>query len=347
MRIATWNVEWMTSLFDVRGRILHDAERSARYQVTRAMQLDAIAAVMRAMDADAVMIIEAPDTNHKRTTVGMLELFAARYGLRTRKAAIGYPNETQQEIALLFDPDRLRIRHDPKGAPGPFATDGTAPRFDTVNRIDLEKGGQTGGGVMDLRFNKPPFEIAAETSNGKVFRMIGVHNKSKAPRDLPDPTDIHAAGLAARREQIAQSLWLRARVLEHLAAGDPLLVMGDFNDGPGLDEYERMFGRSGVEIVLGWNEPRATRLFDPHARDALSKKLAAAPTSARFYLDEKKRFFTALLDYLMVSPDLRSMAPTWRIWHPFDDPVCYADTALREALLAASDHFPVSIDIAL
>ncbi len=39
--------------------------------------------------------------------------------------------------------------------------------------------------------------------------------------------------------------------------------------------------------------------------------------------------------------------PEWRIWHPFDDPVCYKTPELREALLAASDHFPVSVDLDL
>jgi endonuclease/exonuclease/phosphatase family metal-dependent hydrolase len=136
-------------------------------------------------------------------------------------------------------------------------------------------------------------------------------------------------------------------VLEHLAAGESLILMGDFNDGPGLDEYEAQFGRSGVEIVLGWDEPRPTRMYDPHARRALGKKLAAAPATARFYLAESRQYFSALLDYIMVSPDLRAKAPQWRIWHPFDDPECYADDGLRQALLDASDHFPVTLDIDL
>lgn len=33
--------------------------------------------------------------------------------------------------------------------------------------------------------------------------------------------------------------------------------------------------------------------------------------------------------------------PVWRILHPFDDPACWKDPDLREALLTASDHFPV------
>jgi hypothetical protein len=75
--------------------------------------------------------------------------------------------------------------------------------------------------------------------------------------------------------------------------------------------------------------------------------MAVMPYSARFYLAEHGRFFNALLDYVMVSPDLRAMGPKWRIWHPFDDPPCYSTPELREALLTASDHFPVSIDVPL
>lgn len=50
---------------------------------------------------------------------------------------------------------------------------------------------------------------------------------------------------------------------------------------------------------------------------------------------------------MMVSPDLRALSPKWRIWHPFDDAGCYCVPELRDALLAASDHFPVTIDLPL
>ncbi|MCX8508459.1 MAG: endonuclease, partial [Rhodobacteraceae bacterium] len=115
MRIASYNVEWFSSLFDARGRLLEDEGESARYRVTRRQQLESLAIVFTALDADAVMVIEAPDNNRHRKTVPMLERFAARYDLRCRKALLGFENETQQEIALLYDPDRLTGRHEPKG----------------------------------------------------------------------------------------------------------------------------------------------------------------------------------------------------------------------------------------
>lgn len=336
LRIATYNVEWFVNLFDERGRLREDSAWSSRYNVTHAQQLTSLGIVFTALDADAVMIIEAPDNNGQRKTEAMLERFAARYDLRCRKALLGFANETQQEIAMLYDPDVLTLRHDPQGEEA-----GDAPRFDRGFSIDLDN-----DGLADLiSFNKPPLEIAAETTGGFHFRMIGVHAKSKAPHGAVTPEQVRRMSIENRKKQLAECIWVRRRVLQHLKAGDSLMVMGDLNDGPGLDEYEKLFGRSGVEVLLGWDEPRELRMFDPHARLAFGKKLAAAPTTARFYLDTENRYFSALLDYLMVSPDLRAMGPKWRIWHPFDDMGCYQTPELREALLMASDHFPVSIDL--
>jgi hypothetical protein len=67
-------------------------------------------------------------------------------------------------------------------------------------------------------------------------------------------------------------------------------------------------------------------------------------STARFYDKDARRFFPALLDYILVSPDIAAEGPHWRIWHPFDDPVCWSTPELRQALLDASDHFPVTLD---
>ena len=47
------------------------------------------------MDADAVMILEAPDQGKRRDAALALVTFAARFGLRARKAVIGFANDTQ------------------------------------------------------------------------------------------------------------------------------------------------------------------------------------------------------------------------------------------------------------
>lgn len=326
MRLATYNVEWFNALFDDAGRVLADDGPSARYQMTRRQQLGGLRAVFRALNADGVMIIEAPDTRVGRSTVTALQSFAVWAELRTRVAAQGYASDTEQEIAFLYDPDVLTARHDPGN--------GAVPRFDRSFAYDLDADGQ--GEV--IRFDKPPLEVAV-TGGGRSLRLIGVHAKSKGPHGRRSEAEFRRISIDNRREQLAQCLWIRARAVAHLTAGDSLIVLGDFNDGPGLDDYERLFGRSGVEIVLGADEPR---LYDPHAAMALASRVGLSPTTARFWLAPQKRYFEALLDFIMVSPDLVPEA-VWRIWHPFNDPAVTPD--LREALLAASDHFPVTLDI--
>lgn len=341
LRLATYNVEWFNTLFDDRGRPMPDTRPSARYKTTRAEQLGALGVVFTALDADAVMIIEAPDTNGHRSTVTALESFARHFNLRARKALIGFPSDTEQEIACLYDPDRLTLHHDPQGAISTTQGSSDAPRFDGTFRYDLDHDTVT----ETIRFSKPPLELAATTRGGFRLRLIGVHAKSKNPYGAVGREAQMRLSIENRRKQLAQCLWLRQRVDGHLAAGENLVVMGDFNDGPGIDEFEKLFGRSGIEIVLGTTPDPAQRLTDPHAAMALQSKVGLTPTSARFYLAPQKRFFEALLDFIMVSPGLAARGPDWRIWHPFNDPAIMKVPELREALLQASDHFPVTFDL--
>lgn len=343
LRFATYNCEWFNSLFDDDGRLLADNLPSSRYDVTRVGQLAALGSVFTALDADAVMVIEAPDTNGKRSSVKALERFAAHFHLRTRRAITGFRSDTEQEISLLYDPDRISAVHDPKGEAMGKRRHVKVPRFDGSFRYDQD----TDAGNEPLRFSKPPLELELTTAAGRSLRMIGVHAKSKAPHGARNDKDALAINLKNRRKQLAQCLWLRQRVTGHLEAGDSLIVLGDFNDGPGLDEFEQLFGRSGIEIVLGHDQLPALQLFDPHAEMALTQRVGIMPTSARFYLAPLQRYFEALLDFIMVSPDIAATAPRWRIWHPLNDPACWKAPELREALLTASDHFPVTIDLTL
>lgn len=341
MRIATYNVEWFDALFDDDNTMLFDSQKSGRHGVTRGDQLDALGHVFKALDADLVMVVEAPDTHKSRDTRVALARFAAHFGLRANACETGFVNQTQQEIACLYDPKSLQLKHDPIGQPTGKKGSPDAPRFDGVFRWDLDVDAKSD----PIRFSKPPLELAVETTAGHLLRMIGVHVKSKAPHGARNAADVMRISIDNRRKQLAQCIWLRARVDYHLEQGDSLIVLGDLNDGPGLDEYEQLFGRSGVEILLG--EADGARLYDPHAQQAISRRGSAAPTTARFYLGKNRRYLQALLDYIMVSADLRARNPVWRIWHPFEDPDCFRDKPICDALLTASDHFPVSLDIEL
>ena len=330
MRIATYNVEWFNALFDDQGRLINDDGWSGRWNVTRAQQTAAVGAVFAAIDADMVMVIEAPDTSPSRSAITALENFAAHFGLRTTAAVTGFGNDTQQEIALLYDPGVVTALHDPRESDA-------FPRFDQAFAMDVDIDASPDA----IQWSKPPLELSVDGAAG-MLRIIGVHAKSKAPNGAKSETEAIRISIENRRKQLAQCIWLRGRVEAHLAAGEDLIVLGDFNDGPGLDEYEKLFGRSGVEIVLG--EGDGTQMFDPHAHLVLSRRFGAMPATARFKR-QGEPYLQALLDYIMVSPGLRDRTPNWQIWHPFDHPDCYENRQLRHALLLASDHFPVVLDL--
>ncbi|NDV98917.1 endonuclease/exonuclease/phosphatase family protein [Salipiger sp. PrR002] len=333
MRLATYNVEWFDDLFSKRGELLIDDHWSGRRDVTRAQQAEALGMVFTAMDADAVMIIEAPDTGIRRDTRRALHSFAEAFDLRAREVLVGFVNDTQQEIALLYDPDVLTARH----VPGHSAD---APRFNGTAQIDLG----IGDGEEAVIFSKPPLEVELTMAGGRSLRLLGAHLKSKAPHGAQGAAEVRRLAIANRRKQLAQAIWLRRRVDALLQDGESVVVLGDLNDGPGVDEYEHVFGRSSVEVILGDGE---TALYDPHASEALRGKLTPQPTTARFYIEPEKRYLQALLDYIMVSQDLREVAQGWRIWHPFEDARCWQAPDLCSALLAASDHFPVTLDLAI
>jgi len=348
MRMVTYNVEWFTELFDDAGGLLRNQGWSGRNDVTRSDQIEALGLVFQRLNADLVVVVEAPDENKRRSSVRALEGFAHHFGLRANRALIGFGNDTQQEIAVLYDPAKLSLTHDPGGENSASESGAFVPRFDQEFHIDLDI-----DAAKDLVvFSKPPLEISAKTVSGFEFHLIAAHLKSKAPHGARNDAEAMQISIANRRKQLAQAIWLRRRIEERLAEKTPLIVAGDLNDGPGLDQYERLFGRSSVEIVMGHGlKDQAGSddmvLFDPHAEQGLSRKLGAVPTTARFFLADQNCYLQALLDYLMVSKDLIAKRPAWRIWHPFNTPECFDDPALRQALLTASDHFPVSLEIDL
>lgn len=317
MRLASYNIEWMGRLFD-EDRLQSDDEYSGRYNVSRAEQASAIADVLRLVDADLFVILEAPNSPGQGRAHKALESFARHFGLRQSRAFSGFSSGSDQEIALLFDPDIVSARFSP-------LSHKTAPRFDkhfTVKSEDKRR---------EYRFSKPPLEAEITMKRGGRFRLIGVHLKTKAPHGAKDKADAIRIGFENRHKQIAQAKWLRARA-KHIRG--PLIIAGDFNDGPGYDDFERAIGESSVDILS-----EAGLVYDPalFGGERLS--------TARFASREDQSFREVLLDFIFVNSRARPLAEAWKIWHPLHDPWLSGHPKWRDALLRASDHFPVSLDL--
>lgn len=347
LRLAAYNIAWFAKLFDRNNMLIEDDEWSALYGVTRRRQASAIAKVLTRIDADCIAVIEAPNSGRRQSCVAELENFATRFGLRQRAALIGFENPTEQEIALLFDPDRISAEHAPMGevlSKSQARANGRGnglpwgvPRFDSIYPADLDGSGR----VVLHEFSKPPLEaLVSDGATGLTLRLIAVHLKSKAPHASGPPAKLKRIAHENRAKQYAQAAWLRARLSEHIAAGEPVVALGDFNDGPGQDDFEQVVGRSSVELVMGGDLAPALRMVNPVA------VVGNGAATARFRGDQTGPPVDALIDFIMLSPDLAAnTAPEWRIWHPDNDPECAADAGLQTALLEASDHFPVTVDL--
>jgi len=344
IRIATYNVEWFTNLFGRNDVLMADDNWSSRYKVKRRDQLQAIADVIKAVNADAIMIIEAPDTGGDRNSVRALQNFAESYGLRQSHALSGFESHTRQEITLMYDPGVVAVKHDPRGSASKGRTAHRAPRFDSKFLYDL---GVKGHRAVHT-FSKPPLEVAlTHKASGKTLNLIGVHNKSKGLHERLHEDAMVKLAIANRNKQLGQCVWIRQRVEDHIAAGEPVIVLGDFNDGPKMDSFEELFKKSSIEIVMGNRREGQTYMHDPNASVFLDPMSGWALSSARFYNSALKWYVNTLLDYIMVSPDLAMLPSSRRIFHPFDDPKCFASDPIKNALLTASDHFPVCIDLTL
>jgi hypothetical protein len=104
------------------------------------------------------------------------------------------------------------------------------------------------------KWERKPLEAVFELGqNGPSFMAIFVHAKSKIIASVVDFHNFQKIALSNRKKLVAQAEHLRSR-LDDLLDQDtalPLMVMGDMNDGPGLDPFEKMVGKSFVEAVMG------------------------------------------------------------------------------------------------
>ena len=356
-RVCTYNIKWFTKLFDDQNQMLFTTEDSSMYQVDRQTQLNSIGEVLQKIDADIYCILEGPNTNQDtRDTITALQNFAQHFNLRTTDAITGFVSRGQQEIAFLYDPQVIDIAHNPQGESIESANINIAdflkgqrvvpaPQFDSYFVLDVEE-----DSIEEIfKFERPPLEAHVDfKDNGQVdfsVEMIGVHAKSKIVTGAIDEIFTPLNSIANRRKLLAQCQWIRNRVLDLMDEHKQVIVLGDFNDGPGLDFYEKQFGRSAVEVVMGNMGEIDSLLRNPYTKATWNKNSGWRPSSASFFQFESRKTIGALLDFVMASPNLElTRQLEWTIWNPHELKNLN-DASLEEALKKASDHFPVSMDI--
>lgn len=331
MRLMSYNIEWFDDHFEPDNSLKTDAESRKKFA--------GVGRVISEIDPDLVGITEGPNTTTTtgaRDTVMALEAFAAATGLRQRRAMIGFPSPGRQEIALLYDPDAVTPVHDPGGREGSVRN----PRFDETFQIDSDA-----DGIREVyKHYRPPLEArVARADGGADFWLMVVHAKSKGIFDAMDRVHFERTSERNRRKLFAECSSIRLRVDEWLDAGRAVAVMGDINDGPGFDHYESRFGRSAVELAMG-NIFAPDRILRNPVGEPKWGRYGWEPSTARFEDPFTHDLVNALIDHILVSRHFEPFGPgAGKVWNPYQ----FDEAApLRGALLEASDHFPVTLDIA-
>jgi endonuclease/exonuclease/phosphatase family metal-dependent hydrolase len=333
-------MEWMKNLF-VNGIPINNPppsnkpEKDWNKEEELTVKSQRLISVLSHLDADIIAVIEGPDTlvSGTKTAKAQLETWMTTFNLTSRnyKVIEGFTSSGQQELCAIYDADKLILEHTPEGNNS----------FNEVFIADtLEKNIKE-----QYRHWRPPVELTIKNKadQKKLFKMIIAHAKSKGIFDKVDYARYEYLSELNRRKLYAECLHMRERVDKWIKEGDKVLVTGDINDGMGSDFYEKRFGKSAVEILLG-------NVYEPELilKSALGrpklKKYGWTPSSSSFVDMITKNWFTVLIDHILVSQDITITESG--VLNPYIDPhKASLSDDLKEALKKGSDHFPVYTEI--
>ncbi|MBT4288679.1 MAG: hypothetical protein HOD92_15235 [Deltaproteobacteria bacterium] len=115
-------------------------------------------------------------------------------------------------------------------------------------------------GIKEVcEFERKPLEVLFRIKGSNIiFLVILVASKSKGVFSVSDLINHQFLALANRKRLLAQSKKIRKRIDQLMSQQPnlPLIIMGDFNDEPGMDSYEKLLGASSIETIMG-------SVFDP------------------------------------------------------------------------------------
>ncbi len=189
-------------------------------------------------------------------------------------------------------------------------------------------------------WEREPLEVVFEI-NGKDFRVILVHTKSKGVFDVTDFQNFQKISMANRMKLIAQAVSLRKRIEELTKSSPmPMIILGDMNDGPGLDPYESYLGRSFVETTMGSiHQPASIYhntlwwMMGTAKTDLWTAEFPDPIVTSAIGLKHH-----VWIDHILVSPDM--LDPQSPVRYDPNDPA-----AIGPRNKKASDHFPVMCNI--
>ncbi len=341
IRICSFNVEWMNDWF-VSGSgpagfkpTFHD--RDSNHINDTNTTATRTAAVIRAIDPDILGMQEAPSRQEE------LALFVAQYladanGQPLYKVLLG-DSGAAQKLGLLYKP-------------GSVTSAALALHADITNLIDPWMTDIDGDAVPEqYQFTRTPLVVNIAFGQRQLQVIVGhtksnfINNGQKMWNDPQQHQNYIVTALKDRRRISSEAMRIRNYIDSVLAknAGANLIVMGDMNDGPGLDYFESTFLTHNVIDILFGSQFKPEWTFR-HAQHDVPEAERYTAVFDDFVENIKDKHM--LLDHILLSPGLtagglRKVPESGAVHHAEYSAQVVNGGVHRED--RPSDHTPVSV----
>ena len=338
VRICSVNGEWMNDWFtpDAVPEVKWRDEFTRDGQVNDTEQTAGrLAAMIRDIDPDVLAVEEGP------SRLAELALFVRDHLADTYEYFLG-DSGAQQKLGLLYKP-------------GAVDSAQLAPHAQVADLIEDWDADVDGDAVLDLYgFTRTPLVVNL-VIGGHPLQVIVCHTKSNFinfGRSLwEDPATRQSyivAALINRRRISAEGMRIRRYLDRRLDAApdDAIVVLGDLNDGPGLDYFEERYITHNVTDILVGSAFAPERAFTHAQHDVPAEDRYTAIFEDFVPTPEVKRL---LLDHILLSPGLtrpaglRRVEASGSVSHAEYDANVAAGGARRQD--RPSDHRPVTVDL--
>lgn len=220
-KIACWNIYFSWQLVSRSGSAF-------RFPTKQRKRADNVGAIINAMDAGILGIVECMSPH-------ALKFFRDQKLPQYGGLVLNGDGE-KYNIGLLYKDDLFSVAKQRISTSRWKAKIGNdrSPRF--------------------YKFTRPPLVVNVTHKPTRRSLLVSVlHTKSKRPSDKLTKQQQEREAVQNRKRIVAEGMRLRELLFQKAKAlgVDRFLVMGDINDGPDFDRYEKQIFRSGIESLLG------------------------------------------------------------------------------------------------
>jgi len=293
------------------------------------------AALIRAIDPDIMGILEAPSRQAE------LDLFVQQYlsdGDQPRYYTLLGDTGAAQKVGLLFKPT-LWVQ--------------LVPHFDIADLLDPWQADIDGDALLEAySFTRAPLVVDVQLG-GTMLRLLVAHTKSNYINngqqlwDDPAQRQNYIVSALKDRRRISTEAMRMRTFLDGLLEADVttrVIVLGDLNDGPGLDFFEASYlAHNCLDILLGSGfQPEWMLTHAQHDVPATGRYTAIFDD---FVSGEPAKH--VLLDHILLAPGLKGSHGLHR--EPGSGTVHHAEYDAQVSSSGQhrqdrpSDHRPVSV----